>query len=291
MTGPTLRDYQLGAVEACEAAGAGGGRRALVALPTGTGKTVAFCELIRRRSGRALVVAHRDELLAQARDKLVAAGIAADTIGLVKAGSDEVAAPVVLASVQTLARASRRDRLMAAASDAGPFATIVIDEAHHVPAKSYVTVLGAVETEETLTTGWTATPGRQGCPRDARRTGVQPGPRGHDRLGVALRPARPAGGDRPRHHLGPAQPWGLRRGGPRSRAWCRRRAWGDRPRMVPPRRGAPDPGLHRRCSARPRDHLHRWGPTEWLTTRWTELRLDQFTTSVEVAAVETGDIA
>ncbi len=159
---PTLRDYQVSAVEACERAAAEGRRRALVASPTGTGKTVAFAALIRRRKGRALVVAHRDELLAQAKEKLVTAGIAAETIGLVKAGSDETTAPVVLASIQTLARASRRDRLVAAMRDAGPFATVVVDEAHHTPARSYQALLDAVETEETLTTGWTATPRRQG---------------------------------------------------------------------------------------------------------------------------------
>ena len=57
---PTLRDYQQEAVEACELAAAAGQNRALVPMPTGTGKTVCFAELIRRRGGRALVLAHRD---------------------------------------------------------------------------------------------------------------------------------------------------------------------------------------------------------------------------------------
>ena len=159
---PALRDYQLAAVEACEAAAAAGRRRVLVALPTGTGKTVTFAALIERRHGRALVVAHRDELLAQAKEKLVTAGIPEGDVGLVKAGSDENTAPVVLASVQTLARRSRRERLAAAIQEAGPFATVVIDEAHHAPAASYRALLDAVETTGTLTTGWTATPGREG---------------------------------------------------------------------------------------------------------------------------------
>lgn len=68
---PVLRDYPIEAVEACEQAAAEGRRRALVVLPTGAGKTVAFAELIRRRNvgGRARVIAHRDELLAQARHR------------------------------------------------------------------------------------------------------------------------------------------------------------------------------------------------------------------------------
>ena len=72
-------------------------------LPTGTGKTIVFTEIARRvveRGGRALVLAHRDELLAQAADE--AAG------GRHRARPREArpSAPepplVVVASVQTL---------------------------------------------------------------------------------------------------------------------------------------------------------------------------------------------
>ena len=159
---PTLRDYQQEAVEACELAAAAGQNRALVPMPTGTGKTVCFAELIRRRGGRALVLAHRDELLAQAESKLIDAGIPPKSIGRVQAGRDEVDAKVVVASVQTLARANRRHRLVEAFATAGPFRTVVIDEAHHSPADSYVAVLDAVSGAETFVTGWTATPNREG---------------------------------------------------------------------------------------------------------------------------------
>ena len=126
---PLLRDYQVSAIEAVEKAEGGAQHYCLVSLPTGTGKTLVFCELIRRRGGRALVIAHRDELLAQAQTKLVAAGIGAGTIGWVKAGRDEVSSLLVLASMQTLARKSRRERVIAAQAEAGMFTTIVIDEA------------------------------------------------------------------------------------------------------------------------------------------------------------------
>ena len=61
-----LRPYQLEALDAIAEAEARGVRSQLVALPTGTGKTIVFSELIRRRPGRALVLAHRDELISQA---------------------------------------------------------------------------------------------------------------------------------------------------------------------------------------------------------------------------------
>jgi hypothetical protein len=61
-----LRDYQHEAPAAVERARAVGVSRTLIALPTGTGKTVIFAEAILRCGGRALVLVHRDELVSQA---------------------------------------------------------------------------------------------------------------------------------------------------------------------------------------------------------------------------------
>jgi superfamily II DNA or RNA helicase len=164
---PDLRPYQVEALATAEAAAATGRCWALVVLPTGTGKTLVFAELVRRRGGRALVVAHRDELLSQAGWKLVQAGIPKADIGLVKAGRDELDRPVVLASVQTLARKSRRERLIRAQAEHGYFRTVVIDEAHHAPAPSYKALLadldaGAQGRAEPFVLGVTATPSRKG---------------------------------------------------------------------------------------------------------------------------------
>src|SRR4051812_13156282 len=68
--GPALRPYQLAAVEAVLAARRAGKRRLLVHLPTGAGKTVIFSHLARLARRQVLVLAHREELLTQARDKL-----------------------------------------------------------------------------------------------------------------------------------------------------------------------------------------------------------------------------
>jgi ATP-dependent helicase IRC3 len=149
----TLRDYQTAALDAVDAALARGIRRQLISLPTGAGKTVIFADLIRRRSGRALVLAHRDELISQARDKIETALPGAE-VGMVKASRDEVDAQVVVASVATVSRDGRLARL----ADSGRFATIVVDEAHHAAADSYRRVIGALDTE--LLVGVTATPDR-----------------------------------------------------------------------------------------------------------------------------------
>ena len=152
-----LRDYQLEAVEAVERAHARGIRRSLVVLPTGTGKTVVFAELIRRRQGRALILAHREELLEQAGDKLRLVSPGLD-IGIVKAERDEHQRPVVVASVQTLARDHRISRLER------DFRTLVVDEAHHSTARTYRGVLaqlgGFAAEGGPLVLGVTATPER-----------------------------------------------------------------------------------------------------------------------------------
>lgn len=104
-----LRPYQAEAIGAVVKAESRGVNRPAVVLPCGTGKTVAFAHLIARRPGRALVIAHRDELLEQARGKLRQVAPTLE-LGIVKAERDETDAAVVMASIQTIARqaAARR---------------------------------------------------------------------------------------------------------------------------------------------------------------------------------------
>jgi len=152
-TTPPLRDYQLAAVAAIEAALRRGVHRQLLALPTGTGKTCTFVEVIRRRGGRALVLAHRDELIRQTVGAIERWASDLD-VGIVQGERDDIDAAVVVASVQTLARPARLARLD------GPFRTVVVDEAHHATAATYRRILDAVTTSDTLVLGATATPYR-----------------------------------------------------------------------------------------------------------------------------------
>jgi superfamily II DNA or RNA helicase len=147
-----LRPYQVEAVARIDAELAAN-RATLLLLPTGCGKTIVFCEVIRRavaRGERALVLAHRGELLDQAAAKLRAAGIA--RVGVEKAEQRADGEPVVVASVQTL----RGRRLAEIAPDA--FGLVVVDEAHHAPAKGYRAVLRHFSAAKVL--GVTATADR-----------------------------------------------------------------------------------------------------------------------------------
>ncbi len=152
----TPRPYQYEAVAALLAAAARGVQRPLLVLPTGTGKTIVFALLVQRRGGRALILAHRDELIQQAVDKLHLVDPTLP-LGIVQAERDELTAPTVVASVQTL---NRRPRLARLVPD---FHTIVIDEAHHAPAPSYRRILEycrAWHPDGPLVVGVTATPAR-----------------------------------------------------------------------------------------------------------------------------------
>jgi superfamily II DNA or RNA helicase len=168
-----LRPYQRDALTAVEAAALRGVRRQVVSLPTGAGKTVIFAHLLVERQTRTLILVHRDELIHQTLDKLamVARGTALD-IGVIKAERDEHAGDVVVASVQTLQREARLQRL------AQTFGLIVVDECHHaLPDNSYGRILahvGANQHDGPLTVGYTATPFR---PHNAPiiTAGEQPG--------------------------------------------------------------------------------------------------------------------
>jgi len=115
-----------------------GRNRLAVVLPTGAGKTVVFSHLIRavlpQTNGRALVIAHREELITQAAAKIRA--IAPDLkVGIVKAERDEHQdADVIVASIQTLAVEKRRNAIQ----DIG---LIIVDECHHAAARTYMEVL------------------------------------------------------------------------------------------------------------------------------------------------------
>ena len=150
--GFALRPYQCEAVEAA-IRGFNEFRRQLIVCPTGGGKTLLFAKIAEHyQPGRTLVLAHREELLEQARDKILrATGIVAE----IEAGERTASldAPVVVASVQTLMREHRRRRF---APD--HFALIVVDEAHHALGESYQRVLGYFEDARVL--GVTATPDR-----------------------------------------------------------------------------------------------------------------------------------
>ena len=128
--------------------------RQLGVLPTGAGKTILFSRLAQDyQPRRTLILAHREELITQAVDKLrVSTGIEAQ----VEMGSERASldAPVVVASIQTLMREKRRERW-----PRDHFGLVVVDEAHHALADSYLSTLGYFH-DHAKVLGVSATPDR-----------------------------------------------------------------------------------------------------------------------------------
>jgi superfamily II DNA or RNA helicase len=159
-----LYPFQQDAVDEFERKVAEGVRRIIIVAPTGAGKTVIAAEIIKRavaKYQRVLFLAHRDELLTQARDKLKRFDV---TAGIVKAGRDRDARPqelVQVAGVQTLYwRCVRTNRMEL------PEAEIVfVDECHHVRAMTYQKIIEAYP--NAIIVGLTATP----CRGDSRDLG------------------------------------------------------------------------------------------------------------------------
>lgn len=154
----SLRDYQRSTIDAFHSKWMGGENRLAAVLPTGAGKTVVFSHLVSEfkrdnPNQRALILAHTDELVTQARDKLksVAPHL---SVGIVKAEKNQVKADVIVASVQTLRNPKRR----MAVHDVG---LVIVDECHRAIAKTYLDILehfGCMhEQAPTPVAGFTAT--------------------------------------------------------------------------------------------------------------------------------------
>lgn len=81
------------------------GGKALVIAPTGWGKTIFFSTLARElgRKGNILIIAHRDELLNQAIEKLQSIDPTA-IVGKVGGNSHEYGAPITVAGIDTISK-------------------------------------------------------------------------------------------------------------------------------------------------------------------------------------------
>src|SRR5690606_1843502 len=133
-----MRPYQLEAHKALDDFfSQKGQQRGIVNLPTGCGKTITGLDYGRKRNGRMLWIAHRDELIAQPIQAMQAVWPEAST-GIVKAELNEMDAQCIFASIQTLHR--RLDQL----PEFGPDDLVVVDECHHAAARTYMKTLEAV---------------------------------------------------------------------------------------------------------------------------------------------------
>ena len=151
--------------------------------PTGAGKTIMLSavagQLIGDSAAKACVLAHRDELTAQNRDKFARVNPEITT-SVVDAGTKDWAGQVTFAMVPTLARAANLAAMPA-------LDLLVIDEAHHAVADSYRRIIDRARGDQSrlphLRRHRHAEPRRPQGPARGLRQRRRPGPAGRaDRL-------------------------------------------------------------------------------------------------------------
>ena len=156
----SLRNYQQQCVDSVLSSRQRGVYRPIISLATGLGKTLIFSEIAKRINRRTIIIAHRDELIRQAKEKLLLVWPEAEgSIGIVKGDIHEPDKPIVIASIQSASRGKRLADLHGTGFD-----LCIIDEAHHAAAPTYeklIRELGFMSDDPAkMLLGVTATPKR-----------------------------------------------------------------------------------------------------------------------------------
>jgi superfamily II DNA or RNA helicase len=158
-----LRDYQAACVDSIRMK-LDTDSSTLFVLPTGTGKTIVFAALSRHAHKRVMVLAHRQELIRQAADKIKTVTGERCAIEMGQEWSAEHTewnrARVVVSSVQTQISGARGEGRMSRFNP-NDFDLLIIDEGHHSTSDSYKRIVAHYRKNPDLkVVGCTATPDR-----------------------------------------------------------------------------------------------------------------------------------
>ncbi len=165
-----LRPYQTEAISAVSRDWRKGIKNTLVVAATGAGKTQMFLRLIMNElsadvNNRALILAHRQELIDQPLDRIrhmdadwLGAVLDRPRVGIMMADRNDPDRQLTIATVQTLSSGKRLDQLLSH----GAITHLVVDEAHHAVSQSYIKIWKALReaNPELKHLGVTATPMR-----------------------------------------------------------------------------------------------------------------------------------
>ncbi len=133
-----LRPYQQEASRAIREEWEKGTRSCLLVLPTGTGKTIVFADVIEnilREGGRALILAHRAELLDQAADKIMKVTGLGCAVEKAEQTAENTWFNITVGSIQSM-NEKRLERIKP-----DEYTHVIIDEAHHTLATTYMRVV------------------------------------------------------------------------------------------------------------------------------------------------------
>ena len=144
-----LYDYQEEALESTEEKDFG-----VIVAPPGAGKTIMGLELIVRKSQPSLILVHRKQLLDQWVERIQSfLKIPKKDIGQISGAKKKIGKQITVAMMQSFTRMKEIDDYQDA------FGTIIVDECHHIPAKTFREVI--VHFNSYYLYGLTATPERK----------------------------------------------------------------------------------------------------------------------------------
>ncbi len=145
--GPQLHPYQASAVKRIESR-----RFGVLEAPPGAGKTVIALKVIADRKQPALVIVHTKELMYQWRNRAREfLQLAQDDIGLIGDGHKVLGKDLTIAIIHSLYKIIDEVRPLVG--------HVVVDECHHVPARTFTDAVGMLDTGYML--GLSATPYRR----------------------------------------------------------------------------------------------------------------------------------
>ncbi len=147
-----LREHQQIAIESVSKKDFG-----VIVAPPGSGKTIVGLKIISDRKQPALIIVHRKQLLDQWIERIETfLGIPKHEIGRIGQGKSKVGKKITIATIQTLSKELIKIELDGFKYS---FGTIIVDECHHIPAKTYRDTISKLPTYYLY--GLTATPFRK----------------------------------------------------------------------------------------------------------------------------------
>jgi len=126
----------------------------VIVSPPGSGKTIIGLEIIAQKRQPALIIVHRKQLFDQWIDRIQSfLKIPKKEIGKIGNQKFKVGKEITVAMIQSLSRNDAIDKI------SNCFGTIIVDECHHIPAKSFREAI--VNFNSFYLYGLTATPKRK----------------------------------------------------------------------------------------------------------------------------------
>ena len=127
----SLFEYQQAAVNTTEKKDIG-----IIVAPPSSGKTIMGLSIVANKKQPTLIIVHRKQLFDQWIERIQSfLGIAEPFIGKIHQGKQKIGSHITVAMIQSLATINSTNELFKS------FGLIIVDECHHVPAKTFREVI------------------------------------------------------------------------------------------------------------------------------------------------------